>query len=149
MVFSSPKCTSFMSDGVIATGFKRSLKCSLLLPTISSSLLRKTPSFSLMFQANGVFFLLQKWQMVCQWLESKISQDYILDVSTVSAADFHASTCRQCKEYSALFWSHALKATFFALIASFTSWVRHNVPFLPLFATPESFPSTFPSSRRN
>ena len=56
MVFSSPKCISFMSDGVIATGFKRSLKCSLLLPTISSSLLRKTPSFSLMFQAIGVFF---------------------------------------------------------------------------------------------
>jgi len=48
MVFSSPKCTSCVSDDVRANMFKISLKYSLHLLRISSSLLSKAQSWSLM-----------------------------------------------------------------------------------------------------
>ena len=48
MIFSSPKYTSCLSDGVVVTGFKKSLKHCLHLVKTYSSLLRKTPIWSLM-----------------------------------------------------------------------------------------------------
>jgi len=55
IVFSSPKCTSCVSDGVRLNGFERSLKYSHV-PMIFSSLLSKTPFWSLMDLAILDFF---------------------------------------------------------------------------------------------
>ena len=82
----------------------------------------------------------RKRRMVCQntlfayeYLESnrqpKSSQERSLDISSAGAAAFCASEYWDCKLDDDLFYNRALKASFFARIASLTSWFHQDVLF--------------------
>ena len=86
---------------------------------------------------------LRKRRMVCQntlfayeYLESnrqpKSSQERSLDISSAGAAAFCASEYWDCKLDDNLFYNRALKASFFARIASLTSWFHQDVTFLSI-----------------
>ena len=82
----------------------------------------------------------RKRQMVCQntlfaekQLESNrrpnSSHDFSLDFFTAEVAAFYASEYRDCKSDDDLSCSQALNASFFARIASLTSWFHQGVLF--------------------
>ena len=68
-------------------------------------------------------------ELVRNSLCPKFSQESILDIFTVRAAELCVSAYHECNEDSALFWSQALQATFFAWMPSFTSCFQHRVTF--------------------
>ena len=79
VIFSSPKCTSCVSDGeILVTAFKRSIKYSVHLPRMSSSLLSKTTIWPLMDLVVWDLLLQRCWMvcqntpLVCQLLESSL-----------------------------------------------------------------------------
>ena len=92
----------------------------------------------------------RKRRMVCQntlFAENKLesnqrpnsSHDFSLDFVTAEVAAFRASAYRDCKSDDNLSRNKTLNASFFARIASLTSWFHQGVLFLLSPATPSRF----------
>jgi len=110
MVF--PQKEPRMSDGVMVTAFKKIFEILSPYPRMSLSLLSKTPVWFLRTEEQHEIFYTE-WPEGLLEIEiqscPKFFQDCILDFFTVKAEDFRTSAYGECKEESALFWSHAFQ----------------------------------------
>jgi len=154
MIFSSPKCIFCVSHGDTMAG-SRSLKYYLHLTRMTSALLSKTIYWSLKDRAAWAH-LSRRPRLVREITFLAWGKPvYVRNPPRLPFVHFYSLGCGLSlfsvpwmRRRVGFFWSRALQATFFDLMATFILWFHQSVTFLPSFSTLSSFRSHIhPSSR--